>query len=89
MYKRQEWDSLVTDDDAHWLFQALKRSVIKRDVKISKATHLMHLEQSRFALYREAHTFLNGGDDSAAGENANTEKLDPSNLQLTAQEITA
>lgn len=86
---RGEWDSLVTDDDAHWLFQALKRSVIKRDVKISKATHLMHLEQSRFALYREAHTFLNGGDDSAAVENANTEKLDPSNLQLTAQEITA
>jgi len=66
---RGEWDSLVTDDDAHWLFQALKRSVIKRDVKVSKATHLMHLEQSRFALYREAQTFLDARDHSAMEEN--------------------
>jgi hypothetical protein len=31
-------------------------------VKIGRATHLTHLEQNRFALYREAETFLSGGD---------------------------
>jgi hypothetical protein len=29
-------------------------------VTISRATHLMHLEENRFALYREAEVFLNG-----------------------------
>jgi len=62
---RGEWDSLVTDDDAHWLFEELKNARIKRDVKISRGTHLMHLEQSRFALYREAQTFLDGRDAAA------------------------
>jgi len=28
----------------------------------SRATHLMHSEESRFALYREAETFSNGND---------------------------
>ena len=27
--------------------------------KIGRATHLMHLEEARFALYRETETFLN------------------------------
>ena len=58
---RGAWDSLVTDEDARWLFQALKNAPVKRDVKISRGTHLMHLESSRYALYREAQTFLNGG----------------------------
>jgi pimeloyl-ACP methyl ester carboxylesterase len=62
---RGEWDSLVTDDDAHWLFEALENARIKRDVKISRGTHLMLLEQSRFALYREAQTFLDGRDNAA------------------------
>jgi hypothetical protein len=35
---------------------------VKRDVKISRATHLMHLEENRHALYRETQTFLSGGD---------------------------
>ena len=34
----------------------------KRDVKISCATHLMHLEAMRFALYQESITFLKAGD---------------------------
>ncbi len=41
---RGEWDSLVTDGDARWLWDALSRSPIKRDVKIGRGTHLMHLE---------------------------------------------
>jgi hypothetical protein len=56
------WDSLITDTDARWLFEALQASPIKRDVKISRATHLMHLEESRYQLYREAWCFLEGED---------------------------
>jgi hypothetical protein len=36
---------------------------IKRDVKISRGTHLLHLERSRFAPYREAQLFLAGEDE--------------------------
>lgn len=56
---RGEWDSLATDADARWLFDALN-SPVKRDVKIGRATHLMHLEEGRHALYREAEAFLAG-----------------------------
>jgi pimeloyl-ACP methyl ester carboxylesterase len=59
---RGEWDSLITDADARWLFDALTGSTLRRDVKIGRATHLMHLEENRFALYRETETFLAGGD---------------------------
>jgi len=59
---RGEWDSLVNDADARWLFDALHRSPLRRDVKIARATHLMHLEENRYALYRETQTFLDGGD---------------------------
>jgi len=61
---RGEWDSMCTDADAAWLFAALTASPIKRDVKISRATHLMHLEASRYALYRETQAFLTGGDEA-------------------------
>jgi pimeloyl-ACP methyl ester carboxylesterase len=57
-----EWDKASTDDDARWLFNALRNSPMKREVKISRATHLMHLEEARFELYRETETFLNGND---------------------------
>ncbi len=59
---RGEWDSYCTDEDARWLYNALKASPVRRDVKIGRATHLMHLEESRYALYREAECFLNGAD---------------------------
>jgi pimeloyl-ACP methyl ester carboxylesterase len=59
---RGEWDKTSTDADACWLFDALKNSPVRRNVRISRATHLMHLEEGRFALYREAETFLNGND---------------------------
>src|SRR5207302_5054329 len=48
------------------LFDALINAPIKRDVKISRGTHLMHLESSRYALYREAQLFLEGGDQPAS-----------------------
>ncbi len=56
---RGEWDSLCPDADAKWLFDALKASSDRRDIKIARATHLMHLEENREALYRETECFLN------------------------------
>jgi pimeloyl-ACP methyl ester carboxylesterase len=62
MLIRGAWDSYCTDADARWLFDALSASPLRRDVKIARATHLMHLEENRYALYREAQGFLEGGD---------------------------
>jgi pimeloyl-ACP methyl ester carboxylesterase len=59
---RGEWDSLATDDGARRLFDALKSSPLRRDVKIARATHLMHLEENRYALYRETEAFLGARD---------------------------
>jgi pimeloyl-ACP methyl ester carboxylesterase len=59
---RGEWDSMCNEGDAAWLFTRFA-SPIRRDVKISRATHLMHLEASRRALYRETLTFLLGRDE--------------------------
>jgi pimeloyl-ACP methyl ester carboxylesterase len=59
---RGEWDGLLPDSDARWLFDAFSRSPNKRDIKISRATHLMHLETMRCALWRESITFLLGDD---------------------------
>ena len=59
---RGEWDGVCSDADARWLFAELTGSPLRRDVKIGRATHLMHLEKNRFALYREAECFLAGGD---------------------------
>lgn len=67
---RGEWDSLCNDDDARWLFDALRGSPLRRDIKIARATHLMHLEENRYALYRETETFLTGGDRPATQANA-------------------
>ncbi len=59
---RGEWDSLCTDADAAWLMRSLASSPLRRDVKIGRGTHLMHLEAGRYALYRETEAFLCGGD---------------------------
>jgi pimeloyl-ACP methyl ester carboxylesterase len=59
---RGEWDGMCADADARWLFDALSASPLRRDIKIARATHLMHLEENRFALYREAECFLAGAD---------------------------
>jgi pimeloyl-ACP methyl ester carboxylesterase len=62
---RGEWDGLMLDDDAHWLFNAFTQSPAKRDVKISRGTHLMHLEAMRLALWRESINFLEGNDKAS------------------------
>jgi pimeloyl-ACP methyl ester carboxylesterase len=55
---RGEWETITTDADARWLYDALTRAPIKRDVKISRGTHVMHLEASRIQLYHEVSGFL-------------------------------
>jgi pimeloyl-ACP methyl ester carboxylesterase len=59
---RGEWETITTDEDAHWLYKALTKVPLKRDVLISRATHVMHLEKSRYQVYREVQVFLEGGD---------------------------
>jgi hypothetical protein len=50
------------DDDARWLFDAFTAAPVKRDVKIGRGTHLMHLESMRLALWRESIDFITGDD---------------------------
>jgi hypothetical protein len=52
----------MLDDDAKWLFDAFTRSPEKRDIKIGRATHLMHLEAMRSSLWQESIKLLLGGD---------------------------
>jgi pimeloyl-ACP methyl ester carboxylesterase len=59
---RGEWDGLMLDEDARWLFNALTQSALKRDIKIGRGTHVMHLEAMRLALWRESSNFLRGED---------------------------
>lgn len=59
---RGEWEVVTTDADARLLYDALTHAPLKRDVKISRGTHVMHLEQSRYQLYREVAAFLTGED---------------------------
>lgn len=59
---RGDWDGLMLDDDARWLFNAFTKAPVKRDIKIGRGTHLMHLEAMRPALWRESIDFLRGDD---------------------------
>lgn len=58
---RGAWDGMCTDADAAWLRAALSGAAERRDVVIPRATHLMHLEEGRAALYRATEAFLRGG----------------------------
>lgn len=63
---RGEWDSWPTDADAQWLFGELANAAEKRDVKIGRGTHVMHLETGRGALYGETLAFLDSEDAPVA-----------------------
>ena len=52
------------EQDARRLFDALMSSPVRRDIKIGRATHLIHLETMRQALYRESIAFPAAGDDA-------------------------
>ncbi|MGU3544108.1 hypothetical protein [Methylobacterium sp. A52T] len=49
---RGEWDGLTTDADAAWLLDAFSGSPNRRDIKLGRGTHLMHLEAGGGALWR-------------------------------------
>ncbi len=57
---RGEWDNVSNDADAAWLIERLA-SVRKEDRKLTKGTHLMHLETGRFALFDAVADFLSEG----------------------------
>ena len=57
---RGEWDSLCTDRDAAWLCAAFSKAAACSDIRFARATHLMHLEENRHALYRATEEFLVG-----------------------------
>jgi pimeloyl-ACP methyl ester carboxylesterase len=63
---RGEWDGLCTDEDAHGLLESLTASRERRDVKIGRGTHLMHLEVMRGTLWRETIAFLSADDFTAS-----------------------
>jgi pimeloyl-ACP methyl ester carboxylesterase len=60
MIVRGEWDSYCADTDAAWLMRSLRNAPIKQDVKIGSGTHFMFYEESRFELYRQTASFLEG-----------------------------
>jgi pimeloyl-ACP methyl ester carboxylesterase len=54
---RGQWDCVCNDDDAAALMATLG-ATDKADVRIERATHLMHLEQQRTALHDAVNRFL-------------------------------
>lgn len=59
---RGAWDGLLPDDESRALFDSFSRVSNKRDVKIGRGTHLMHLETMRQVLWRESIAFLLADD---------------------------
>ncbi|HTE45318.1 MAG TPA: alpha/beta fold hydrolase [Gemmatimonadaceae bacterium] len=68
-----------------WLFDAFSAASDKRDVKISRATHLMHLETMRHALYSESIAFLLAGTTSHS-QNTQTEPTHGERVMTPADE---
>ena len=50
---RGEWDQSPSNKEAVILFAGLENAAYKKYVVIEKATHILHLEKSRFELYEE------------------------------------
>lgn len=55
---RGEWDGYPNNTDSEKLFRSLENTPYKKYVVIEKATHVMHLEKSRYQLYEETLHFL-------------------------------
>ncbi len=58
MIVRGAWDSSSTLADAAWFTAVLPRGLRRRVVTVPEATHLMHLETGRHALYAAVNAFL-------------------------------
>ena len=61
-----DWDEVAPPAEGLWLFEHLA-SPVKRFAVLSQGGHRLHLERSRFQLYRETETFLKGGDQPEEG----------------------
>jgi pimeloyl-ACP methyl ester carboxylesterase len=55
---RGEWDSACDDRDAAWFAANFTGAKFRQHVKIARGTHLMHVEESRFELWRVTSDFL-------------------------------
>lgn len=66
---RGEWDSVVPDKDAAWLYDAFTNAADKQDIKLARATHLAHLESGRFRLHDATRAFLGAKSVDTAGAN--------------------
>jgi pimeloyl-ACP methyl ester carboxylesterase len=82
---RGEWDGVVPDDDARWLFDAFTAAPDKRDIRISHATHLMHLEAKRHALYDESIAFLSADATAARSAGERRPHLPPGRARLGSE----
>jgi pimeloyl-ACP methyl ester carboxylesterase len=51
-------DRVTSEADGRWLHDALRRAAARRLVSVPRATHLAHLEETRFELYRQVDDFL-------------------------------
>lgn len=58
---RGEWDRMSNDADADWVLSRAA-SPIRKDVKVPRGTHLLHLERGRDGLFAAVREFL--GDKS-------------------------
>lgn len=67
---RGAWDPVTNDDDAAWLKKVLRGSPKVEDVRVPRATHLMHLEEGRIALYAATRAFLQDADAAKAAAEA-------------------
>jgi pimeloyl-ACP methyl ester carboxylesterase len=73
---RGAWDGVVPDCDARWLFDAFANAPAARDIKISRGTHLMHLEAMRYSLYLESIAFLLADDEVSSPDTSRGQGLD-------------
>ena len=65
MLVRGEWDAPSSAADAAWFESKLASDLEYRIVTVPEATHLMHLETGRHALYTVTNAFLAGAPEDA------------------------
>lgn len=58
-----EWDAVSPPSEGFWIFERVA-APLKRFVVLSQGGHRLHLEASRFQLYREVECFLMGRDQT-------------------------
>ena len=81
---RGEWDSLIPDEDAAWLYSAFSNAADKQDLKLARATHLAHLESGRIRLYEATRNFLT----TKFGKSSNANSQSPLSLKFSQRKVT-